>query len=159
MNKKIYIGLIVFFTIFAIGTTGFVFIGQKNKYLGQTQEVNDQISKKNQEVSTLKGDKDKNDYLPSNVIVNFMNELKNDSSEKAKLYVVKANREKDFGEWLNISEMLTQVNTTDTNYEITDDKATVNYAGYIKDASNVITRVFTLVKEDDAWRISEIKEG
>jgi hypothetical protein len=159
MNKKIYISLIIFFAVFVIGTSVVVFTSQKNKYEAQTQQVNDQISEKNQEISTLKADKDKNDYLPSSVVNNFMNELKNDSKEKAKLYVVKAQRGKDFAAWLDINEMLTQVNTTDTSYEITEQTATVNYTGYIKDESNVFSRVFTLVKEDDSWRISEIKEG
>lgn len=158
MNKTIYIGLVIFFVFLSVGTTIGIYSRQKNSYQEKIIAAQAETNEKNSASTALKNDKDANEYLPSDVVKNFMNEVKNDSPAKAKLYLTTANQSLDLKTALKVDDLLI-INTVDASYTIDGEEATVIYNGFLKAEDNIFSRKFTLVKENDAWKISKIEEN
>lgn len=154
MNKLV-VTLIVFAFLAAATITGVAFFANSN-FKSNLTEIQSKKSSAQTELDKLKADKDTNGYLPSDVVKYFINELKNGSGDKAKLYLATATKETSTETLFGQKYDFTTVIVKDATYEIADGDATV--ATSLAFGEQEITKSFVLAKENDAWKIVEAGE-
>lgn len=155
MNKKVIIISLVAIAILTIVSLVLIISIQNKALENKLETVNAEKTQVQSELDTILNDKDENNYLPTDVVKYFVNELKNGSTEKAKLYVSKEDQVQDFKEWLTVED-LTTLTTADSTYAIDGDTAKAQTTLTV--GEDTINRIFTLIKEENIWKISDIEE-
>jgi hypothetical protein len=157
MNKKIMIFFLVVITILIVGGIAGTWYIQNNKYKTESQKIDQEIYNAEQEIVKIEAMKDKNGYTPTDIVNNFMNEIKNGSSDKAKLYLATELQALDVLNLVGFSNELDKINIQEVTQEVVDKTATVNMKGYWPDESKTFQKNFILVQEEDIWKVKEIQ--
>lgn len=159
MTKKLIISAFIVSGLLIIGSLVGVWIWQSDNYKTENQKISQEIANAENQVAEIKAMKDTNGYIPSDVVKNFINEIKNDSVDKAKLYLAKDTQNIDVKTTTGFTKDLDKINIGETSQEVSGDKATVSIDGTWPDDSTPFNKKFTLTKEDNLWKIKEIQEA
>lgn len=124
-------------------------------YSKKSAEFASNINKTQAELDALKADKDKNGFIPTEVVKAFFNEVKSDSSEKAKLYLAPEAQNMDFKATLKLGSDLANITTGDNLAETNGDNVNVSMT-FVLATNDTTVRIFTLTKYDNAWKITGV---
>ncbi|MDD5693057.1 MAG: hypothetical protein WC437_01640 [Patescibacteria group bacterium] len=157
MNKKIIISLMVIIGILIIGTVIGIWSWQSSVAATKKQENAKKIDAINKEIKKVEATKDENNYAPVDVVRNFINEVRNDSMDKAKLYLATDQQEMDIKAALEFDKELDKITITDTSQTIDGDQSTVLVTGFWPTEDKTFEKNIILVKDNNLWKIKEIK--
>jgi hypothetical protein len=129
---------------------------QHDKYETKTGELTASIDTAQEELEKVKEAQDEKGYSPSDVAKYFVNEYKNDSMDRAKLYLAQNKQVMDIKSAFGFSDKLDQVNVTDYTYTISGDSAEVKASGFYVVETDTFQKTFFLVKENGLWKINQI---
>lgn len=154
-KKSIIISLVISVGVLVVSLVLVIlFAGSANK--SQVESLKADITKKQQEIETLKNAKDENGFTPTNVVKAFLNEVKAGKDKTAKLYVSNELENADLKNTLKVGDIVTNISFGDALENISGDEATVTLTILGEDSEDEFTRSFDLSKIDGAWKIMEI---
>lgn len=159
MKKSGIIISIILIVVISIGVSVAIFFNENTKTQVALKSIASEKSDVQTKIDKLKADQDSKFYLPSDVAKYFLNEAKSNSFDRAKLYLAKSKQNEDVKKMLNLPKELSALTVEEVKYDIvTENEATVRTTIKFENADGVLSnRIFTLAKEDGAWKISEIK--
>ena len=144
--------------VIIIGGTVFGLWSVNNKsYQQKNNELSTKIDAAASEVQKIKNAKDDKGYVPKDVVTYFMNELRADSVDRAKLYLSESMQSVDVKKSVKIEKDLDKITVTETNESGGNDAWVVEIKGFIGEETNTFERIFNVIKEDGLWKISQIK--
>ncbi len=157
MNKKFVIILLVSSLFLAVAAALGIWFWQNDKYKEERAKIDQEITTTEAEIAKIEEMKDDQGYVPSDVVKNFINEVKNSSSEKAKLYLTKELATKDPFVLSGFDKEFDKISIQETTQEVMEGTATVNINGFWPDEDSPFEKTFSLIKEENVWKISEIQ--
>jgi len=157
MNKKISIILAILMGVLIIGTVIGIWSWQNSIGTSKKQETTKKIENLKKEIEKVKATKDEKKYAPNDVIRNFINDVRNDSMERAKLYLASNQQDMDIKSALGFDNELDKITISDTAQTIENDQGTVVVKGYWPTEDKTFEKSFILIKENNLWKIQEIK--
>lgn len=159
MNKKIVLFEAIIMIIFVIITCAGVWYWQNTQTKSKIRGIDKKITSAKTEISKIKATQDEKDYSPSDIIRNFIAEVRNDSTEKAKLYLSKDQQGMDIKTILGFDKDLDKITISEVEFTIEDDQATTILSGFWPTEDKTFEKIFVLIKEDNLWKINEVKEA
>jgi hypothetical protein len=157
MNKKLIVVTFIFSSILITGIIIGIWAWQETRYRSESRELGKKITEAEDKVNKTRNAEDEKGYSPSDVVRNFVTEVKNDSAEKAKLYLSKDKQGLDIKASLGFDKELDKITVQDISYSIGNDSATVRLQGFWPTEDKTFEKNFVLIKEDNLWKISKIK--
>jgi len=157
MNRKVFFVLLVVEVILLAGTIVGIYSWRNKSFVSESKDVTNKTATVKLDIDQLKLDKDSKDYLPSDVVKNFIVEFKTDSAEKTKLYLSSSQKGMDVKAVLAVDKEFDKVNVIETTYTVEGDTATVNLKGSWPTEDDTFEKTINLIKEDGLWKIDEIK--
>ena len=157
MNKKLFLVLLGVEVLLLAGTIVGIYTWRNNSFTTQSNDLTNKAATTKSDIEKVKAEKDSQDYLPSDVVRNFITEFKADSAEKMKLYLSTSQQNLDVKKTLAIDKNFSDLNVTDATYTIEGDTATVDLKASWPTEDATFEKTVILTKEDGLWKISEIK--
>ncbi len=157
MNKKLFLVLLGVEVLLFAGTIVGIYTWRNNSFTTQSNDLTNKAATTKSDIEKVKAEKDSQDYLPSDVVRNFITEFKADSAEKMKLYLATSQQNLDVKKTLAIDKNFSDLNVTDATYTIEGDTATVDLKASWPTEDATFEKTVILTKEDGLWKISEIK--
>ncbi|MEI7690034.1 MAG: hypothetical protein WCI63_00130 [bacterium] len=157
MNRKVFFILLGVEVILLAGTIVGIYSLRNKAFVTESKDLTNKAATVKIDIDKLKLDKDSKDYLPSDVVKNFIVEFKADSAEKTKLYLSSGQKNMDVKTVLSVDKEFDKVNVIETTYTVENDMATVNLKGSWPTEDATFEKTINLVKEDGLWKINEIK--
>lgn len=155
MQKRVTIFTIILILLLFIGVTVGVFVAVSSNYQKKSADLAGRIKTAQTELDTLKAEQDKNGFTPTDVVKAFFNEVKSDSTEKAKLYLAPEVQNMDFKATLKLGSDLANVTTGENLAEADGENVNVSMT-FILATNDTTVRVFSLAKYDNAWKITGV---
>ena len=157
MNKKLFFVLLGIEVLLFAGTIVGIYTWRNSSFVAQSNDVSNKTSTIQSDIEKLKSEKDSKDYLPSDVVKNFITEFRADSAEKMKLYLATSQQNMEVKKILGIDKNFTDLNVTEATYTIENDTATVKLKASWPTEDATFEKTVILTKENGLWKISEIK--
>lgn len=155
MQKRVTIITIVLVSLLFIGTAIGLYLAANASYNKKTTELTNSTDKAQSELDTLKAEKDKNNFTPTEVVKAFFVEVKSDSTDKAKLYLAPEVQNMDIKASLKLGSDLANISTGD-NFEQADGENIKVNMTFILATDDTTVRVFALSRYDNAWKITGV---
>jgi hypothetical protein len=155
MQKQVTIITIVLVSLVFLGSVLGVYLMTSASYNTKAAALTKEIDSAQKELDTLKADKDKNGFTPTEVTKAFFVEVKSDSMDKAKLYLAPEVQNMDIVNTLKLGADLANITTGDNLEESNGDAVNVSMT-FVMSNDETTVRVFTLSKYDDAWKITGV---
>jgi type III secretory pathway component EscV len=152
-DKSILVAIIIGAVVF-IGIVLTIILVTNANFASKSAKTNSEITSLNKQISDLSSRKDNNGYTPTDVVIAFLNEVKSDNNTNAKLYLSSTVQNMDIKNTLKLGSDLANINIGDNQENISDSDAVVDIN--IQVGSDTVAREFTLSKENDAWKITDI---
>lgn len=157
MNKAlITFAFLLAFTLVIAGVGGAWYL-QNKSYQSKKTAIDSKITSQTTSNASVAAAKDNNGYSPSDLVDNFLNEVKNGSPEKEKLYLATDQQSLDVETTLGFTNNLDQIIVSDTNYVLGNNSAQVKVKGFWPTQADPFEKSFYLIKENGLWKIETIK--
>ena len=160
MNKTLTIVLSAFMILLVLGSVvGLWSLRQKN-YNAESAEIQAQIDEKNIGLNLLKNEVDANNYRVDDVVKNFFLAARENNLEESKLYLSQEYKDIDILGILGFDFEKEDITINGISTSTTSSGGVIAEADFLSiDSNKKTTKSFYLIKEDGAWKITNIKDG
>jgi|GEM_PF-1239487 len=155
MQKRVTIITIILVSIIFLGTAIGLYFMANGSYSAKSAQLTKDIASTQAELDALKADKDANNFTPTEVVKAFFEEVKSDSTAKAKLYLAPEAQNMDTKATLKLGTDLANVTTGDNVEQADGDNINVSI-NFDLPTGETVARTFALSKYDNVWKITGV---
>ncbi len=152
-DKSPIIAIIGMIVVLAISVTAIILF-LNSSYASKSSEISAKIDETQKKVDEITSSKDTNNFTPTEAVVAFLNEVKSDATENAKLYLDSSVQNMDIKNTLKLGSDIVNMTVGDSEQTIEGDTATVSINLVV--GEDQVARTFDLVKFEGAWKIKGI---